>query len=45
LIAAMFLAEYAVRIWTLPHMKHSSILEGVRAYMASAANGRAMRRG
>jgi uncharacterized membrane protein len=45
LIAAMFVAEYAVRGWALPQMKHGSILEGVRAYLASDADGRDMSRG
>ena len=45
LIAAMFAAEYAVRTQALPHMKHSGILVGVRAYLASDGQNRALRRG
>ena len=45
LIATMFVVEYAVRGRALPQMKHSSILEGVRAYFTAKTDGRAMRRG
>jgi uncharacterized membrane protein len=35
LVAAMFVAEYGCRRLVLPHMAHSGILEGVRAYRQS----------
>jgi uncharacterized membrane protein len=33
LVALMFVAEYGVRRWTLPEMRHTHVLDAVRAFM------------
>ena len=37
LVALMFIAEYLVRRWLLPHLQHVHILDAVRAYRNTSA--------
>jgi uncharacterized membrane protein len=45
LVAAMFVGEYLVRGRAVPEAPHASLLDGVRAFLASSAGPQAMRRG
>lgn len=40
LVALMFIAEYWVRRWALPEMRHAHILDAVRAFRSTAARQR-----
>lgn len=40
LVALMFIAEYWVRRWVLPNMRHTRILDGVRAFRNTPAGPR-----
>jgi uncharacterized membrane protein len=45
LVAAMFVVEYAARVWLLPDMRHAGILAGVRAFLGHMSEPPAARRG
>ncbi len=40
LVALMFIAEYGVRRWVLPEMRHTHILDAVRAFRNTSARPR-----
>lgn len=40
LVALMFVAEYGVRTWVLPDLRHADILDAVRAYRNPSARPR-----
>lgn len=40
LVVLMFIAEYGVRRWVLPEMRHTRILDGVRAFRDTPAHPR-----
>jgi len=40
LVALMFIAEYWVRKWLLPEMRHAHILDAVRAFRNASARAR-----
>lgn len=45
LVVAMFIAEYAARVWLLPGVRHAGILAGVRAFLGHMSDTPAARGG